>query len=173
MSVYMVMVPPEVGTGEATARAADRLLFLREGFSWGALAFSGLWLLWHRMWLALLAYLAATVALEAAARFIGGPGPGVAAFLLAVLIGLEANALRRWSLERKGWRLAGVASGSDIEEAESRFFRTWSAAGARRLATPPAQVGTGAQAGTGIVPRIGTERVVGLTLAPTAPEAGR
>jgi hypothetical protein len=38
---------------------------------------------------------------------------------------LEADTLRRWSLERRGWRTLGTVSGKKTAECERRFFDAW------------------------------------------------
>ena len=46
--------------------------------------------------------------------------------------------MRRWTLERKGWRVAGTVSGRTETECERRFFESWTA----KAATPePGQRG--------------------------------
>jgi len=48
-----------------------------------------------------------------------------ASLAVGVLFAFEANDLRAASLEGRGFRLAGVASGRDRTEAERSFFRAW------------------------------------------------
>ena len=87
---------------------------------------------------------------------------GWASLAIAVLFGFEANDLRSFSLERRGYRLVGVASGRDRTEAERSFFRAWlprQAKGTRapeRAAEPRRERET-----TPLVPREG-EEVIGL-----------
>jgi hypothetical protein len=57
--------------------------------------------------------------------------------LLQVLFALEANNLRRWTLERRGHRFAGVAEGRNLEDAEIRHFSDLDA-GESVVAAPPA-----------------------------------
>jgi len=45
--------------------------------------------------------------------------------LLGLLVGLEAGTLRRFALNRRGWKNLGVVSGDDLEDAERRFFDAW------------------------------------------------
>ena len=122
MTIYTVMSPPPSGND---ARDAERVAFIKEGFSWSALFVPVIWLLWHRLWLVLAGYLTAAVVLSIAGGLIGGPAGGVVAVVLAVLFALEANALRRWTLERRGWQFAGIVSGTNREECETRFFHHW------------------------------------------------
>ena len=48
-----------------------------------------------------------------------------ASFAIGVLFAFEANDLGAAALERRGYRLAGVASGRDRIEAERSFFTAW------------------------------------------------
>ena len=54
MPVYTVHEPPPRDSDDA-ADAADRFVFVRDGFSFWAFLFAPLWMLWHRLWLVLLA----------------------------------------------------------------------------------------------------------------------
>jgi hypothetical protein len=142
MSVYTVHKPPL----RAGAAAADveRFAFVRDGFSWWAFLFAPLWMLRHRMWLALIGYLVVAGAIEVPVKLSGGPTftASVIGLLLGLLVGLEAGTLRRFTLNRRGWKNLGVVSGDDLEDAERRFFDTWlqrtnSPSGAPRTPTPP------------------------------------
>ncbi|WP_346911980.1 DUF2628 domain-containing protein [uncultured Roseibium sp.] len=159
MSTYMVMAPPDVRDPAASPEAADRLVFIADRFSWFAFGFSVIYLLWHRMWLVLLGYLVVATALELAAAMIGDAAPAVATLAISLLFAFEANGLRRWTLERKGWRMIAVACGADVEEAELRFFRGLEDEAPKAPETPAPPHPTAHP----IIPRIGTEHVVGLT----------
>ena len=66
---------------------------------------------------------------------------------LHLLIGFEADTLRRWSLDRNGWRTLGSVSGRNAAECERRFFEDWlpaqpliaPASGSRPLGGAPAR----------------------------------
>ena len=56
-----------------------------------------------------------------------GAGSRFAALLLiALLMGLEAATLKRWTLARRGWRQLDVVIADDEDAAERRFFDRWS-----------------------------------------------
>jgi hypothetical protein len=141
MSVYTVHEPP--------LRAADaapdpeRFIFVRDGFYFWAFLFSVLWMLWHRMWLALLAYVVAAAGMETALRYAGVSSflVGIVGLLISLLVGIEGATLRRFALARRGWKNVGVVSGDDLEDAERRFFDAWVGDTGRRTAlsatTPP------------------------------------
>ena len=45
--------------------------------------------------------------------------------MLALLVGMEAGTLRRFTLGRRRWRNVGTIVGDDRETAERRFFDSW------------------------------------------------
>ena len=51
MPVYTVHAPVANG---ADAAATDKFVFVRDGFHFWAAVASVIWLLWHRLWLALI-----------------------------------------------------------------------------------------------------------------------
>nr|WP_319384866.1 DUF2628 domain-containing protein [uncultured Roseibium sp.] len=165
MSTYVVMAPPEFQDLAGDPRESDRLLFVPDRFSVLAFLFSFIWMLVHRMWLVLLGYLALTLIMEIVALSLGSQATGIVALTISLLFGFEAQALRRWSLERKGWRVVGIVDGTNPAEAELRFLNKE----AVRMTPEPAQPEPPARpVRAQIVPRVGSERVVGLTLGPEA-----
>jgi hypothetical protein len=70
------------------------------------------------------------VALEIAFSVMGiGSGARfVMMFIVAVLIGLEAASLWRWTLRRRKWRQVDVVVADNQDAAERRFFDRWATA---------------------------------------------
>jgi hypothetical protein len=125
LKTYLVFEPAD-GTGGA--ESADRVLFLREKFRWSALFFAPLWMLWHRLWLGLILWLAAEIVIAGAA-YAAGLTPEAAAPLLwlpTLIVAFESTELLRRKLLRKGYREAAVKIGNNLEDAERRFFSEWS-----------------------------------------------
>lgn len=126
MALTFTVHEPPVPAADRLDRA-ESLLFVKEGFTWSAALFAPVWLIVHRLWWPLFAY-AAIIGLLEAVRFIGIIDPGwitLGSLALHLLIGFEADSLRRWSLERSGWRMLGSVSGKSAEECERRFFEQW------------------------------------------------
>jgi hypothetical protein len=125
VTVYSVYEPGKEAPDIAVR--ADRLAFVKEGFSWPAFFLPALWLIYQRMWIELVVFVIACVALQWAFGLSdqGQALLGWASLALVVLFALEANDLRTAALERRGYRLAGVASGRDRTDAERSFFRAW------------------------------------------------
>jgi Protein of unknown function (DUF2628) len=168
MSIYTVHQPPL----EAGAAAAEpyRFVFVRDGFSWWAFLLTPLWMLRHRLWLALAIYLLVAAALDAGLRAIGASlfTLVVASLLISLLAGLEAGTLRRFKLARRHWRNIGVVTGDDLEDAERRFFDAWiRQTPARRPAAPPSPAAAGSTAPTASSPA-SPSGVIGLFPEPGA-----
>jgi hypothetical protein len=120
MAVYTVHAPADAAAGEH----ADRITFLRDGFHVWAMLFGPLWLVWHRLWLALLGYLVVAGGLSVVLALLGASGGVRAAVfgLLAILMGLEAASLRRWSYSRGKWRQIDFVVADSEQGAERSFF---------------------------------------------------
>ena len=126
MPVYTVHAPLMTNVG---IRTTDRFTFVRDGFHFWAAVFGPLWLVWHRLWLALIGWLVviAVVDLAMAALGAGRITMFLANLLIAVLTGLEAASLQRWTLSRRNWRQLDIVVADDEEQAERRFFDRWTA----------------------------------------------
>ena len=137
MSVYTVHEPPQ---RFVAAPEVERFAFVRDGFSFWAFLFAPLWMVRHRLWLALIVYLLVVFALGAATRVLGaGDWMAAVSLLVSLLVGFEASTLRRYGLARRQWKTVGVVVGDDVEAAERRFFDAWAAGRVSHLApTPPA-----------------------------------
>ena len=108
-------------------RRAASLRFVKDGFSWFAFLLAPVWMLANRLWLALVAYLAAGLIMGA---IVGLTGAGpiwslLASLALNLIVALEADGIQRWSLARKGWRMIGAVEGASTRECERRFFERW------------------------------------------------
>ena len=125
MSVYTVHEPPSLAGAAVTD--VERFAFVRDGFSWWAFLFAPLWMLRHRMWPVLIGYVVIVGAIEIPVKLSGAPflAANLIGILLGLLVGFEASTLRRFTLNRRGWKSLGVVSGDDLEDAERRFFEAW------------------------------------------------
>src|SRR5690349_10368515 len=168
MSIYTVHQPPlESG---AVAAEPYRFVFIRDGFSWWAFLLTPLWMLRHRLWLALAIYLLVTVALDVGLRALGASMLTlvVASLLISVLVGLEAGTLRRFKLARRHWRNIGVVTGDDREDAERRFFDAWIRQAPARRPAAPASAPASGSAGPAAPPSSAPSGVIGLFPEPGA-----
>jgi len=165
VTVYSVYEPPAKAP-DVLARA-ESLRFVKQGFSWPALFVPGLWLLYQRMWLELILF----VALFGVLAWLLGQseqGQGLLGWLslgLVVLFAAEASDLRGASLERRGWTQAGAAVGPSRDAAELAFFRSWLPTQERPAPAPEA---TAERQSPATRPRTGAEgeEVIGLFPGP-------
>jgi hypothetical protein len=134
MASFSVLAPPVPASGGAAD--SDRLIFLRDGFSWGAFLIPVLWLLYRRLWIPLAFYALFLVALELAGRQFGPLAAGSLGLLGALFLGLEGAALRRWTLARHGFVELALVEAASREEAEIRYFHDGVADGEGEPRTP-------------------------------------
>jgi hypothetical protein len=125
VSSYTVHERP--GVGATRLERGEELVFVKDGFSWGAALLGPFYFALRGQWLGLLAYIAAAVVLSLVLTAVGAEDDWIswAFLLLNIVAGFEANELKRWSLARAGWREIGTVSGAGLEEAERRFFEAW------------------------------------------------
>ena len=126
MPVYTVHAPSANG---ADLRSTLKFAFVRDGFHFWAAVFGPLWLVWHRLWLALIGWIIAIVALELALTRLGVGSRAIflANVIVAILMGFEAASLQRWTFTWHHWRQLDVVVADDEEAAERRFFDRWAA----------------------------------------------
>jgi hypothetical protein len=103
----------------AHVREGDAPLLVREGFSWGALIFGPIWLLAHRAWVPAVLAIAASVAIGA---LPAGEVRTALAIAYPLLLGFSGNDMWRFSLERRGYRLAHVVAARNAESAFARLL---------------------------------------------------
>lgn len=106
---------------------AEGFVFVREGFAWGGLIFGWLWLLFRRLWIPLALWVAAALLLGvfAEATHIDESVPAIVALAMQLWLGFEGNDLRRWGLERKGYRQVDIVAALNAADAERIFFARW------------------------------------------------
>lgn len=145
MQSYVVFEPPKPPPNRV--RHAERLVFVREGFSWTAALLAPLWMLVNRTWLALFLYIIAATVLNVGllAAEVGAQWITVSMIALHLVIGFEAGTLKRWALERRRWRMLGAVVGPSRFECERRFFQTWLGEKPEEQAKASVRLGTSPQ----------------------------
>lgn len=125
MPTYTVHEPPP-RKNESVA-SPERFVFVRDGFHFWAFLLPPLWFIAKRLWVALILYVIATVALEFGMAWFKVPATGrlIVEVMLAIVIGFEAATIQRWTLQRRKWKTLGFVVAEDEELAERRFFGVW------------------------------------------------
>jgi len=100
------------------------LALVKDGFSWPAAVFGFIWALVIGAWdVALVLLGVQIIAGVLVPLLIGDPTSQTVVQLgVSVVIGLIANELRRWSLDRRGLYEDAVVTAHDKEEAERRYL---------------------------------------------------
>jgi hypothetical protein len=124
MPVFTVHGPAADGVDVSLT---DRFVFVRDGFHFWALLFGPLWLIWNRLWLATIGWIIAVTALHLGLASLGAGRPTIwfTDFMVAILMGLEAASLQRWTFSHGRWRQLDLVVADDEESAERRFFDRW------------------------------------------------
>src|SRR4026207_1470086 len=123
MPTYTVHAPQPGWTNDAS-RTLEQFVFVRDGFHFWAFVLAPLWLLLHRLWLALLIYVVGYGALVSGfvcAR-VSSNSRLILALLIALLMGFEASSIWRWTLNRRGWATLGFVGAEGAGTAGSRFL---------------------------------------------------
>jgi hypothetical protein len=125
MITFTVHEPPDAPADRFDR--AESLVFVRDGFTWAAAAFGPFWMLANRLWLVLVGYLVLIGALQLVVLMLGSGQHTLSYVMLGIglLLGFEADSLKRWTLQRNGWRMVGNVTGRNISECERRFFESW------------------------------------------------
>jgi hypothetical protein len=107
-----------------TLRPEQDVVLVKEGFSWPAFLLSFIWALCRRLWLVAAILLGAEVLIALVFAALRPDAWSQTAMSLgaAVIIGMLANDLHRWTLFRRGFLEVGVVTGDDIDAAERRFW---------------------------------------------------
>jgi hypothetical protein len=148
MAIYTVHVK---GGRYDPSGLADRAVLTRDGFSWAALVFGPLWLIWRRAWLALLVWLVSQGVILAFGTW-AMPGfrlTGVLEIILVIGLALEASQIWSNALTRRGYVIVDVISAPRLEQAERTYFTRSLLTVAERPTVAP--VGTGRAQDTDMV----------------------
>lgn len=124
MAIFTVHLPP-AAMGEAPA--AEKIVFLREGFSLPAFFFGPFWLAWNRAWIAAGAWTLALILVGAIGWALQMPEDAASylALAMAAALGFEGDRAVAWSLARRGYTESGVVIADNLDEAEEVFFHNW------------------------------------------------
>ncbi len=133
MAIFTVHTP---ATRAGEAASADKIVFLRDGFSAWALLFGPFWLAWNRAFIAAIVWAILLGAIGFGLAKLGASEEAMSLVSLAfgVALGFEGRHLIAWTLARRGYKETGLVSGEDLEEVEETYFRDWRP---QTIASPP------------------------------------
>ena len=99
-----------------------RVQAVADRFSWWALLFGPLWLIWHGLWLTLFVM---AVLVAAAALLLSAVAAAILFVGFSLLLAFEGAVFRRLELRFRGWREVGLVEAGTTAGAEE----TWLEAG--------------------------------------------
>lgn len=139
MTTYTVHHRSDTAAG--ILERSEETEFVKDGFCWPALLVPALWLLARRQWIAFFVYLGFVILLGLIGEALSLSDYVVTVLSLGanLLLGFEANDLRRWTLRRRGYRDAGLVIASKRDDAERRFFQAMIEAEDDVVPSPPSQ----------------------------------
>lgn len=121
MSLYAVYAPAK---GIESLKDADKVVAVRDGFSWPAFILTGFWLLFYRQWMGFAVYVALFLAVAVLMQMMGfGGGTELLVGLcVSFWFGIEAPMMRMRALEKQNFKLARFVDASSPEQAYAAFF---------------------------------------------------
>lgn len=125
MIVFTVHEPPSPPADRVDR--AEAIVFVKDGFSWGAAILGPVWLLLQRNWIGLVYYAVAAFVIFGGLYAVGASNAAMtlAGLALNIFLGFESTEIERDNLEAKGWATLGTVSGASLAECERRFFEHW------------------------------------------------
>jgi len=124
IKIYTVHIKP------GTPNPYEKPVFVREGFTIFAFAFTLFWALYHRLWKASLIILLANLLLMALLRnhLLSADSTAIVQLAMNVLIGFHANDWLRAKLKKRGYITADITAADSKLRAEQRYFERYLAA---------------------------------------------
>ena len=101
------------------------IVVVKEGFNWPAFLFNIFWALWHRHWLAALSLFVIHLVIFIVSKIIGLTLADQAALTLGwlAIVGMLANDVRRYYVDRDGFVEDGIAAGKTSDDALYDYLR--------------------------------------------------
>lgn len=123
MAVFTLHLP---NSAPAFGVADDRLITIKDGFSFGAFFFTLPWLLWNRLWLWAGAYVGFMIVASLLVKYAGvNEAFGSASILVgSFFIALDAGALRAEGLLKRGYVQVASVFAAKRDEAELKYLST-------------------------------------------------
>jgi hypothetical protein len=123
LRIYTIHIKPGL------AEPYEHAEFVEEGFNWYAFFFTGLWLLYKRLWwqAALVIALSGVLGFLKVEEAMQPMSIALLQVTLGILVGYHANDWVRAKLKRSAYIVADIVSGENILRAEQRFFDRFTA----------------------------------------------
>lgn len=100
----------------------EKIIALKDGFSWSAFFFSGLWFLYWRMWREFLVLFLVEIVIASVEKFSSNFDQFFLATSFAIIVAVNANYWLADYLKRRGHQFVGVVFAKNSAEAKVRFI---------------------------------------------------
>jgi len=117
MSIYRVYIPPE-----AEKDFSEDFRLIPDGKAIFALIAPPIWLVWHKLWLPLMAYFAVALGISLLAGWQPGPAVGYLSAIPGLYLLLEGRELVVGKLRSQGWREVAIVDAQNVDEAEIKYI---------------------------------------------------
>lgn len=117
MKLYNILIKKD------SAKKIEDVVLIKEGFSWLAFFFSGLWFLYHKMWKEFLVIIAINIAFFFLGKLISDFDKVLFESAFVFVIALNANYWLCEHLKKKHYEAAGLILGHNHVEAKLHFFQ--------------------------------------------------
>lgn len=118
MALFEVFVPQ----GQTKTPLEAKVVLVASRFSWSAFLFTGLWALYHRLWLVALLWLLSVFVLVGLEGYLGGETGFWLYVAFSAWLGFAAADLRARKLVMKGYRWRSVVAAHDRNDALLRLL---------------------------------------------------
>ncbi len=119
MQLYNVLVKKN------SEEKIEDIVLIKDGFSWLAFLFSGIWFFYYRMWKELFVLIAVNFAFIFFSKISSGFDRALLEIAFFFLVALNANYWRIDHLKKKKYEFIGLAFGNSRVDAKLRFVESF------------------------------------------------
>ena len=103
----------------------ENFVLLKEGFSFSAFLFSGLWFLYHKMGREFLLLILLNCAFALLGKILSNVDHFLLTFAFAFMVALNANSWLSENLQKKNYEFAGLIFAENLIDAKKRFVKSF------------------------------------------------
>jgi len=101
----------------------EDIIMIKEGFSWKAFIFNGIWFIYHQLWKEIIILFSISLAFGFFAKLSNDFDKASLQLALFFMVALNANHWLCDSLKKKGYEFVGIVFGSNSTNAKLRFVQ--------------------------------------------------
>jgi len=101
----------------------EDIIMIKEGFSWKAFIFNGIWFIYHRLWREIIILFSISLIFVFFAKLSNDFDKASLQLVLVFMVALNANHWLCDNLKKKGYEFVGIVFGSNNNNAKLRFVQ--------------------------------------------------